>query len=60
MEIEELVKDLAKYVSINAWRESAFLTPHPEHLINAHSLLDHISEVTGISKQTIGKWCEED
>jgi len=55
MEAEELVKDLAKYVKSNAWQESAFLTPYPEFLINAHSLLDHISEVTGIDKQTIGK-----
>ncbi len=60
MEIEELVRDIAKYVAKNSSTESVFLTPVPETTVNSYELLDHISKVTGIEKQVIGRWCGEE
>ena len=56
---EELVESIAKYVAKHSERESALLTPAPAWEIDAHGLLDYISSITGISKEQIGKWCEE-
>lgn len=58
MTVEALVREIAKWVSQNSHNESVFLTPAPETNVNAHDLLDHISEITGIDKETIGKWCD--
>lgn len=52
----ELVKSIAEWVKQNAEHESIFLTPDPAWECNVHALLDHISEVTGISKERIGEW----
>ncbi len=60
MDIEDLVKSIAKYVAKNSERESIFLTPAPEWYLGAHSLLDYIGSITGISKEQISKWTEED
>jgi len=57
MDNAELVKSIAQWVTRNAEAESIFLTPRPRHLVSAHRLLDHVSDVTGISREQIGEWC---
>jgi len=52
----QLVKSIAKWVASNSERESIFLTPEPSTTVNAHDLLDHISAVSGVSKDKIGEW----
>ena len=59
MSIEELAKQITQWVAIHAWRESAFLYPEPSWNVNAHSLLDFVQEITGISKEQIDKWTQE-
>jgi hypothetical protein len=59
MTIEELVKAIAGYVAAHSETESAFLTPYPETTTDSHALLDFISDKSGISKEQIGRWCEE-
>lgn len=53
------IKMIVKWVAENAERGSVFLYPHPRWNVDATGLLDRISEVTGIDKQTIGEWVEE-
>lgn len=54
----DLVKSVSEWIAANAERESIFLAPNPQWTVNAHLLLDHISSVTGISSEQIGKWVE--
>lgn len=56
MTVQELVKSIAEWVAAHAERESIFLTPEPETTVNAYSLLDYISEVSGVPKDQIGEW----
>ncbi len=56
---EALVKQIAKWVAKRADKESIFLSASPEWNINARDLLDHISDITGISKEQIGHWTDE-
>lgn len=58
MTMEELVKLITEWIAVNAERESIFLTPCPAWEIDAHALLDYISEQTGVSKEQIGKWVD--
>ncbi len=56
LNVADLVKSVAEWVAANASRESIFLTPDPETTVNAHLLLDRLSELSGISKEQIGGW----
>ncbi len=56
---EILVEQIAKWVVAHAEKESGFLYVNPGWNINAHALLDHISEITGISKEQIKCWIDE-
>lgn len=57
---EELVKAIAKWVKKNSERESGWLSPEPQWIVNPHELLDYVSTITGISKDKIGEWVSED
>jgi len=60
MEVVELVKAIAVWVTNNSYRESIFLNANPGWLLDPHELMDHISSITGVSEDQIGKWCEEE
>ena len=57
--VEELIKSIVGFVRENSSRESMFLTADPQWELNAAELLDHISSVSGISKEQISKWVDE-
>lgn len=58
MTVNELVKLIAEYVATHYERESTFLSPHPSWSLDAHNLLDFLSEQTGIGKGQIGDWVD--
>jgi len=58
--MEALVKLIARYTAVHSESESIFLTPYPRHQLDSHSLLDFISQASGISKEQIGEWCENE
>ncbi len=53
------VEQIAEWVVAHAEKESGFLYVNPGWNINAHALLDRISEITGISKEQIKCWIDE-
>ncbi len=57
MTVEELAKRIVEYAATHAEQESVFLSPSPVWALNAHSLLNYISEQTGIPQERIGEWC---
>lgn len=58
-DVEELVADICKYVaehSSNSTKEFTFATPYPRWELDSYSLLEHIAEVTGVSRKQIAEW----
>lgn len=54
--VEGLVQSIAEWVSDNVYQEiNPTPLPNP-HVVDATDLLDHISKVTGITKEQIGEW----
>jgi hypothetical protein len=53
-----LVKQIVEFIAEHAQCESAFLTPHPTHSVNATALLDCLVEISGVSKDQIGAWVD--
>ena len=60
MTAEELAKSITEWITDHAERESVFLYPNPRWNIDAHALLDHISEVAGIPTEQIEEWSKKE
>jgi hypothetical protein len=56
MTIEELVKDICKWVVDNSERESGFLSPYARHTLDSYYLIEHIRHVTGIEREVVEGW----
>lgn len=60
LEVEDLVESIARWVGANAENESRFLTPAPSWTVDAVALLDHLAVETGMDKEQIGRWAQEE
>ena len=58
--IEQLVERIARYVSRECQHESRFLYSEPCHAVDAAGLLDAVSEASGVSKEQIGRWVDDE
>lgn len=55
---EEKREALVKWIAAETWRESVFLTPDPRWLLDTWEVLDEISEIAEIPKETLSEWVE--
>ena len=60
MTAEELAESIARWVARNAEQESALLSSDPQFAVNAHLLLDHVRDVTGVGRDQIDEWVDSE
>lgn len=55
---KEIVKQLTYWIVRNTDSESALLYQDPQFVVNAHSLLHHLAEITKTSDEQMEAWVE--
>ncbi len=55
---KEIVKRLTYWIIRNADSESALLHCDPQFVVNAHSLLHHLAEITKTSDEQMEVWVD--
>ena len=59
-EAQQIIESIVRFITRNSFQESRFLTPYPEHLIHSESVIEHIENITDISKEQLSIWSNDE